>query len=387
MWSCATKQNSANYTQDGFLNYTIDINSSADPKMSKYVESIEYLPLIAPDSITLGDIDEILYVGDLIYIKDHSQLQKIFIFDKNGNFHSQIDKHGLSTKEYFNISDFAVDPNNGDVLIFVNSENRAVKRYNTQAEFVESVPYGHYMTDFIAIGGDTVIQYNIAWHPSDDAAQQDDPTKFALITTNRGEVMNKFGEYEHIEGLNRISPPLATFCSHKDSLSLVDNISNTIYRIIDNNSVVPKYRIVIEGKQNPISNLFTASKSELDAYLQQYAKDRRVFANIYSVVENGGVIYLKYSADGLFRTAIINKENHGVYNINKNWVNDIDSIGAAPNLLVSTSQTEMLGYYDASILMQMVEGSNKSSRRIKKVYQTVENMNPVLVRVKFKSDF
>lgn len=90
------------------------LESVSSLKAEEYIASIRYVPLETTDSCFLGDIYKIIPWGDFYYVSD---LEKVFLFSTDGKFLRKFGKKGRGPEEYTALTDFVVDPDNGDIYL------------------------------------------------------------------------------------------------------------------------------------------------------------------------------------------------------------------------------------------------------------------------------
>lgn len=81
--------------------HDLDISSIVD-------DSLEIIKLETTDSCLIGFINKILFSKDYIFVSDQGISQKIYMFDRNGNFIRTISNKGNGPKEYSIIGDIAI---------------------------------------------------------------------------------------------------------------------------------------------------------------------------------------------------------------------------------------------------------------------------------------
>lgn len=77
-------------------------------------DSIEIIKLNTSDECLIGEIKQVSFTDQFIFVSDPYVSQKIFMFDKNGKFVKNIGRQGGGPGEYSIISKFTIT---GDSLL------------------------------------------------------------------------------------------------------------------------------------------------------------------------------------------------------------------------------------------------------------------------------
>ena len=102
---------------------------------SDYIDSVVYVPLETSDECLVGEISDMHFVNDRIFVKSGFS---IFIFSKDGKFISKISRRGRGHGEYSNMAGWDVNPSNNEISIYSNADE-TVYVYSIQGNFLRSV--------------------------------------------------------------------------------------------------------------------------------------------------------------------------------------------------------------------------------------------------------
>ena len=91
---------------------TASIEQEDEISLFDFVSQVRLIPLETTDSSLVAHITKIITSKDKIFIYDRIQNQ-IFIFNREGQFISKINRKGRGPEEYMSISDLAINPFNG----------------------------------------------------------------------------------------------------------------------------------------------------------------------------------------------------------------------------------------------------------------------------------
>lgn len=111
------------------------------------IKDIEYIPLETTEHCLLGDISKVLYKDDRYYILDKNQNRGIYIFNKDGNFLSSINKQGEGPGEYIEITDMDVDDEN-NVYIADNAKMDIIKYIQANPNNYETIHVREHFMEF-----------------------------------------------------------------------------------------------------------------------------------------------------------------------------------------------------------------------------------------------
>ena len=76
---------------------------------SEEVDSISFIPLETNDSVLVGQVSGIFYLGDRLLIVDANKAQRIFVFDMQGKYQYSIGSKGEGPGQYASLNQVRVD--------------------------------------------------------------------------------------------------------------------------------------------------------------------------------------------------------------------------------------------------------------------------------------
>ena len=123
--SCSDKVES-NYED---ININLEQLSRKEIIASDYISEIQLIPLASEKKCMLNAVDKLIVTDKGFLIMDYSSASKVFLFEKNGDFHCQIGDLGHSEREYSYLFDFSTDQSCDTIVLstiegimFFNSE-------------------------------------------------------------------------------------------------------------------------------------------------------------------------------------------------------------------------------------------------------------------------
>lgn len=135
--SCINKQPSKD-TIETQSSISLDFSQQEEVlPVSKFVDSIQTIPLYLPDNEAIGRPSQICFSRDFFFIKDGQQ-QTIFCFKKDGTFYHKIDKIGQGPQDYARISRIMTD-DNAQILYVYDNISSKINAYTFDGTFIQSI--------------------------------------------------------------------------------------------------------------------------------------------------------------------------------------------------------------------------------------------------------
>ena len=276
----------------------IDLKKTISPSFYDYFSRVEIIPLETSENSLIKYVGERIYHDSKYYILDTSQ-KKILVFDENGNFLYDINKHGNGPGEYTELYSFYFNPFTGDLDLL--SPMGGILRYDSLGQnFKEKIPLPLTVPavhQFIALDKDTYLLFSDSREGNKmvvyDIVQRKiiselyDLPKFILFNTF----------YHHT-----YSP----FYVCDGEVHFVQSYNGDVFTF-ERNSLIPKYHWDF-GEQNfEISDL----KDEPMEYYFKYARTVGAkYANIFvSYGENSRYYITDFAFDNKYWTLIYDKQS------------------------------------------------------------------------------
>lgn len=158
--------------------YNMSIAMSSNTILSDFIGEGTQIQLETTENSLVGDVDKICIDSNYIYIADKKNF-KVLVFEKSGNYKSQIYAHGNGRNEYVSMSDMDVE---GEQVYILSTPNKSIYVYNIEGEFQRKIKlndwYHHLClwNDFIVLHSSKSNQqyFNI------------------IVIDSNGEVINKY---------------------------------------------------------------------------------------------------------------------------------------------------------------------------------------------------
>jgi hypothetical protein len=115
----------------------INMTETADTLyLSQLVNDIEYIPLETNKEVIINRIAKIQYCHDQYFVQSSNRL---FIFDKNGKFLSQINRQGRGPDEYLGIADFGINSHDSLIYLVTHGNGYNLDRYSLSGSFISRI--------------------------------------------------------------------------------------------------------------------------------------------------------------------------------------------------------------------------------------------------------
>jgi hypothetical protein len=117
--------------------HVVDMTETTDNLyLSKIVNDIEYIPLETNQEVIINRISKIQYSHDQYFVQSSNRL---FIFDKNGKFISQINRQGRGPDEYLGIADFGINSHDSLIYLVTRGNGYNLDRYSLSGSFISRI--------------------------------------------------------------------------------------------------------------------------------------------------------------------------------------------------------------------------------------------------------
>lgn len=363
------------------ININPDDSQMKNALASEIIDSCHFILLETSDSIVIGNIKQIFEAGDKYYIYDNSS-DIIFIFNQNGRYLSRINQRGRGPQEYVRINDVFVDTLTNDIIISCD-RSQSLVRYNCNGKFLKRIPNPFITSAFATINSDTIITYG-GRMPNESLFSETFPEQYSLVTMCEGKLINCFFPQTYDPIFTNYTSKLHYFFNVTDTLSYIEDFSNTIYRIQSSTQIIPRYSIRFGSYTLPI-NFHTPPRKAKDI-IKSYYKNPKQWCDVTNVIENKQLLLINYRFQDFINRALYIKSKQKIINIGPIWINDLDGI-AMPTICTSSSNNTLLGFHESHNLIELVKNSKKASPLVQNISQRLKEMdNPVLVKIYLKHE-
>jgi len=273
--------------------------------LSEIIEFRDVIQLESNEDAFIKEASKIIFNGNNIYILDKIQ-DKLFVFNINGNFISQILTRGKGPGEIINASGFELDRINQE-LIVSSLERKELLVFSTNGEFKRS-HYIHSNSRYFTSLDESKFCFFVGYY--------DSSFHNLRITDKTGETI-KYG-FPFPEDLSSMHFSFSGYLTKNNEGALYnDACSNDIYQIVKNGDAYLKYRIVFDGKTWPENK-----KYDFMNFFMELNKMELCFIKTNYMETRKGMI-IPYQAGKKIEKAFYNRNTGDVFIVNQNLVKDV----------------------------------------------------------------
>ena len=351
-------------------------NAKLSITIDEIIDSVSYIPL-ETEKCLLGNIEVVKRDGNRLFIKAGN---KLFVFDSDGNFISEISNKGNAPHEYLYIQCFYLDKKNKHVCI-ISHPDKKLLRYSYDGDFIYSInnlPEDiSIMSSAICLTHDGLVVYNAL---STEINMR--VAEYTLYSNNS----NSFDIKPLIKGVdcksNEVYYPFIykPMTLYNNELFMVSALSNAVYKF-DKNIAFEAFRIDIPNL-NPPTDLMKENEKKDFFSLKKIIEEKGYGLGItgISTIESCLILFLNNS------NTLITDCNEGILIDSK--IYDRNTNVYLSHLFTDGISEDYLGVYDASYLLSVQKYIlQNDNTRLKEILKTIkEEDNPIVFQYHFKND-
>ncbi|MGY6520207.1 MAG: 6-bladed beta-propeller [Mongoliitalea sp.] len=125
----------------------IDVDTSVKLNYSDIFESLEIIPLESTHELLVGDIDQVLFAENRIFIVDENKTKSLFIFDGSGKLVKRIESKGLGPGELFKPTSAQVLDKENQLVIFDGRQGKCMF-YDYDGNFLHEIRYKDWLATY-----------------------------------------------------------------------------------------------------------------------------------------------------------------------------------------------------------------------------------------------
>ena len=281
-----------------------------DPSL--VVKDFDLVALETTPEALVGNIDELFFDDEKIFVIDRRVAKSIFIFKQNGEFISKIDRVGRGPTEYFEIWDATIDKSQKHIII-EDLEGRKFQYYDYKGDYLFKKKMPFLFTSFEVLDSATMAfhtsrSYNIDFpglhHKADITIGKVDGTVNFIHKSKTYRDDFTYSNYSH-----RISK----FNNH---VNFNPRYNDTIFRVT-NNRLIAEYVLDFQGKGIPESRWPNMTNREFKEAIRKYhfftgeyvTLDKYLYLDIHSPEYRSHLVYNKVNGEITFgNTTLIGTE-------------------------------------------------------------------------------
>lgn len=243
--------------EDAFHKIQVNINNAQHINLSELADTIRFIKLNTPKDIQVSQITMIKSEGNFLVIRNSANPPSLIVFNNNGEFVSEIKRHGKGPGEYSLISSFFIDHKSKQVEL-IDRLSRKKLTYTLYDEFIEESLDLKWAGDcIIKHDNNYIVHYGNLKTVSDHMVNIYDGTYTKKASYLK--IPNNYYDFFHI-----INP--FNFSKFKSEVLFWHALSSYIYAI-DQDGLHIKYEIDF-GKHNIPSEKFSLQYDDVGSFMQ-----------------------------------------------------------------------------------------------------------------------
>jgi hypothetical protein len=236
-------------------------------------------------------IKQIEVANNFLVISDMDR--HLFVFDKNGNFVSQIGKYGVGPDEYVALNTFYIE--NDSLIVVIDDVRSALIKYDFRGKYLSAEKVK--MEDIRRCNQAVLIDNDLILHNaiSGFSTDIDGNMAYSIIDTKTLKLKRKYFSYAPIKLDNYIHFfSLNAISKNEEGADFIMPLNDTIFHYASS-TVFPKYIIELPKKMASPSQIKPNTKSYLN---DVYRLDQEgYFTGFTGIFETKNYIYLRCTID------------------------------------------------------------------------------------------
>ncbi|MGL5682078.1 MAG: 6-bladed beta-propeller [Marinifilaceae bacterium] len=354
------------------------LDTASINKLNHEISNIVYLPLETNKDCIIGEISNIIYTKDYIFILDKMK-QCIHQFDKNGKFIKHLGSRGKARNEFMRIRSFFIDEVLSQIGIYCEMKQQILLYDIEHGNFINSKPIGLLL--------DNIIKHEDQYYfycgrlPNQDFFKGTFPSQYRLVSLDNDSSFNHYLRTDYNPELlntSLTSNSESSLYIYHDSVRVMERCNSTILQIFDNN-IKNKYYVDF-GKLSLNCDFYDNTEIISESLLKRL--DNKKYCRLSEFIEIDDYIYLEYLTQNRLLSSIYSKKTNEVFNFGVLWLSP-DGIGMPR--IINKKDNFLIGVYESENLLRMI-GTNKHklNTSLMNIYNTVQKTdNPILCFVHF----
>lgn len=291
----------------------LELNPTAarEYKTSELFDSLRYIVLEDNENSLIGDIGKIEFYNSTFYLSDVKE-KKVRCFDKKGKFLHSIGQIGQGPGEYVQLSDFAFDDKNRELLLLDRSTRRLLC-YSLTGEYQRTLPIE-------MMGYQLTVNNHGCWlytKGADFLTKKKGLFDSNLFLVNNEQQIKPFFEYTPVDN-QVVLDHVFDHCNEDGSVLFNYSICDTIYSLTD----LPKAKWYVDfGK-------YKLPSKEIDENNLNRFLNKSGFARLMNVRHSPTHLFVNYAFDNRIYFFIRNLQTGELINCSY-LQNDLDKTSFA----------------------------------------------------------
>lgn len=209
---------------------------------SKYIDSTKFIALQTPENIIVsGNLK--LKISNKHFLVNDMSTNKCLLYQTDGKWLSQIGSEGKGPEEYLELTDCAVDEEEGIVLVLDRPGNK-ILLFELNGQFIKTIKLDHWVNSITTLGDHKILIFT---SPYEQEGKSDQNFPNILVIDYEGNKLNT----HHLTvpyAINMEGYFGANIYRYEDKLCVFPSTAiNTVYYFNENFSLQPYYSFTYEG--------------------------------------------------------------------------------------------------------------------------------------------
>lgn len=360
------------YEQYDQVKIEIDVTKELDLTHTDFFENVFIIPLETADEILIGNIDDVIFTEDRIYILDKGLASAVFIFENSGRFSYKIESTGMGPGELYAPVEIEFNQYREEIVVLDGRQGKFLY-YDKNGRFLRETKRPGNLSAL-----DMFVQHNKFYFVNDE--DSDWSQRLVVQDENLNDVKTikvHFGE--ELRLINGKKSRYFYEKYDKEGFYYKESGQNIIYEIVAD-SVERNFLFSFSQDE------FKARKEniyQMRDYFNEFWKSEK-FAVGDDMIDSKDFALLGISKGEYSKLALWDKTNHHVQLVRK-IVNNMDGITPDINGIPPlNSNANQLTWAFHSKELEYINKNSEHFKRFKEEYKLGEDDNPVFFIYKMK---
>lgn len=320
--------------------YTIihltNLNDLEELRLSKFINDVKIIPLEFNKSCIIGKIKKIEFFENRIFIQDELNNESILMFDFSGHFIKNIGFSGRGPKEHIDLTDFSVDENNKNLVIYDNGSRKFIK-YDLNGDFIGEIN-SKFSADNFEVNDN--FYYLFRDNPSIEVEHS------LVVEDKTGEIEERYFE-TNLDIGSRIRDNI--FSKYNKEMIITRPYNDTVYshrpKLLNK-----KYYVNFGENKIRTEDLKTILKNPTQA--NDILIKNKYATGIKNFMEQKNIVYFSFTYNSIQYSCFYNKKSKEVF-FNYSLLNDINYIFFPSPIFIKDNI--LLSVFDPSLIPNNID--------------------------------
>lgn len=348
-------------------------NNTRSIDFTQLIDNISFVELETNNDALIGEVYNILFDDDKIFVTDQNSSEGVFIFDKTGKLLAKINSKGEGPEEFSKINDVSLDTTRNQIII-LDLQIPRLLTYDYTGKFIESKKLPFFFQEFMVFPNQTLAMKIISNKGVRNPIEIQN-FLYATASLNDNKILNR-GLYLKTDDASFPVNWELSFRNGFNGINYLPNFYDTLYSVSET-GLKALFAFTFDKNRFSIRESYKLDQNNLITKLKT--------SNSIS----GNYVHLK---DYLLFSAIFsnNTEHNLLYDKAKQTINKISLSNVIPESLFISNQNF---YYSSNTFVTPVSVLNIKNTFESLKYKKLEEFqhksefdNPILVFYTLKSN-